>query len=99
MFFLIISCIVARACGVFIPAFFVSILNGFKISLDLKQLTLMVFGGSIRGAIAFALSLQITSKLSSHSSLMISSTLMVVLTTTLLFGGMMSIFIKFIGMA
>lgn len=58
---------------------------------------LIWFSGVIRGAVAFALSLQISKKISPNASLMVSSTLVVVLTTTLLFGGLMSIFTKFIG--
>jgi hypothetical protein len=52
----------------------------------------------IIGAVAFALSLQIKPSLSPNSSLLVSSTLVVVLITTLLFGGLMSIFTKFIGL-
>ena len=63
----------------------------------MKQLTLIWFSGIIRGAIAFALSLQINTKISPNASLLVSSTLVVVLTTTLLFGGMMSAFARIIG--
>jgi hypothetical protein len=66
--------------------------------ISIKQLLLIWFSGSIRGAIAFALSLQIRPSLSPNSSLIVSSTLVVVLITTLLFGGLMSIFTKFIGL-
>lgn len=50
------------------------------------------------GAIAFALSLQIKPSLSPNSGLLVSSTLVVVLITTLIFGGLMSIFTKLIGL-
>lgn len=52
----------------------------------------------IIGAVAFALSLQIKPSLSPNSSLLVSSTLVVVLITTMLFGGLMSIFTKCIGL-
>ncbi len=70
----------------------------FDMRISIKQLLLIWFSGSIRGAIAFALSLQIRPSLSPNSSLIVSSTLVVVLITTLLFGGLMSIFTKFIGL-
>lgn len=49
------------------------------------------------GAVAFALSLQINPALSPNCSLLVSSTLVVVLVTTLFFGGLMSVFTKVIG--
>lgn len=75
----------------------------------MKELLIIWFSGSIRGkfefqlilhigAIAFALSLQIKPSLSPNASLIVSSTLVVVLITTLIFGGLMSIFTKFIGL-
>ena len=48
------------------------------------------------GAIAYALSLQIKPSLSPDSGLLVSSTFVVVLITTLIFGGLMSIFTKLI---
>ena len=52
----------------------------------------------IIGAVAFALSLQIKPSLSPNAGLIMSSTLVVVLITTLLFGGLMSVFTKWIGL-
>jgi NhaP-type Na+/H+ or K+/H+ antiporter len=92
------SCIFARALGVFVPSLFVGVCRYFDMRISIKQLLLIWFSGSIRGAIAFALSLQIRPSLSPNSSLIVSSTLVVVLITTLLFGGLMSIFTKFIGL-
>lgn len=97
-FALLISCILARAIGVFLPSLAVGICSGFKTNISLKQLTLIWFSGSIRGAIAFALSLQINPSLSPNSGLLVSSTLIVVLFTTLLFGGLMPLFTKIIGL-
>ena len=55
------------------------------------------FSGLIRGAIAFALSLEISSKME-HRSQMVSTVLMVVLMTTIVLGGLMSTFAKLIGL-
>lgn len=95
---MLFSCIFARALGVFVPSLFVGVCRYFDMRISIKQLLLIWFSGSIRGAIAFALSLQIRPSLSPNSSLIVSSTLVVVLITTLLFGGLMSIFTKFIGL-
>jgi NhaP-type Na+/H+ or K+/H+ antiporter len=81
-----------------VPSLFVGVCRYFDMRISIKQLLLIWFSGSIRGAIAFALSLQIRPSLSPNSSLIVSSTLVVVLITTLLFGGLMSIFTKFIGL-
>lgn len=59
----------------------------------------MTFSGLtyVLGAIAFGLSLQIDPRFSPNSSLIVSSTLVIVLVTTLFFGGLMAIFAKLIG--
>jgi NhaP-type Na+/H+ or K+/H+ antiporter len=103
------SCVFARAIGVFLPSLFVGLCRYFDMRIKIKQLLLIWFSGSIRGkyiiifkiiigAIAFALSLQIKPSLAPNHSLLVSSTLVVVLITTLLFGGLMSIFTKVIGL-
>lgn len=63
-----------------------------------KRYRNLYFLKCVLGAIAFALSLQISPSLSPNSGLLVSSTLVVVLVTTLLFGGLMSIFTKIIGL-
>lgn len=98
MLAVLFSCVLARAVGVFLPSLFVGICRYFDMRISMKQLLIIWFSGSIRGAIAFALSLQIDPKLSPNSSLLVSSTLVVVLITTLVFGGLMSIFTKVIGL-
>jgi NhaP-type Na+/H+ or K+/H+ antiporter len=97
MISVLFSCIAARAVGVFLPSLFVGVCRYFDMRINMKQLLIIWFSGSIRGAIAFALSLQINPSISPNSGLLVSSTLVVVLVTTLLFGGLMSIFTKFIG--
>jgi NhaP-type Na+/H+ or K+/H+ antiporter len=88
---------IARAAGVFIPVFFVGLCKWFKISISIKQLVLIWFSGIIRGAVAFALSQQINPKYAPKAGLLVTSTLVVVLATTLVFGGSMSIFSKYLG--
>jgi len=95
---LIFSGIVARAVGVFVPAFIVGLSKCFHIGISMKQLVLIWFSGIIRGAIAFALSLSVKGELAQGKSLLVSSTLVVVLVTTVIFGGLMQIFAKFIGL-
>ena len=58
---------------------------------------LIWFSGIIRGAIAFALSLAVDSKLAPNRSLIVSSTLVVVLVTTVVFGGLMTVFASILG--
>lgn len=66
--------------------------------MDCKQLTLIFFSGLIRGAIAFALSLEINEEIAPHRDQMVSTTLMMVLMTTIVLGGLMSAFAKLIGL-
>lgn len=60
---------------------------------------LIWFSGLIRGAIAFALSLEINPKIAPHRDQMVSTTLMMVLMTTVVLGGVMSAFAKIIGLS
>lgn len=55
----------------------------------------MTFAGSIRGAIAFGLAISIDSKNQKIKQVLVSSTLVLVFITTILFGGLMPIVIKF----
>lgn len=57
------------------------------------------FSGLIRGAIAFALSLKISSEVSPHKEALVSITLIIVLMTTIIMGGLMATFAKLIGLS
>jgi len=57
------------------------------------------FSGLIRGAIAFALSLKISGEISDHKDALVSITLIVVLMTTIILGGLMAAFAKLIGLS
>lgn len=95
---------IARAAAVFIPlGIFVLIKKCSKKSsegmLSVKQMLIIWFSGLIRGAIAFALSLKISSEVSKHKEALISITLIVVLMTTIILGGLMAAFAKLIGLS
>ena len=59
---------------------------------------MIFFSGLIRVAIAFALSLEIDESIAPHRNEMVSTTLMMVLMTTIVLGGVMSAFAKLIGL-
>lgn len=52
--------VVARTLSVFLPILLIFLCNGCKMQLKWNQVGLVIVGGIIRGAIAFALSLQIS---------------------------------------
>jgi NhaP-type Na+/H+ or K+/H+ antiporter len=56
---------------------------------------IMSCAGSIRGAIAFGLAISIDSKNKLNKEVLISSTLILVFITTIVFGALMPMFIKF----
>lgn len=57
------------------------------------------FSGLIRGAIAFALALKISPEIAVHKEALVSITLIIVLTTTIILGGLMAAFAKLIGLS
>lgn len=91
--------VLARACAIFIPIGLLMLCRKCKAGLSFKQLATIWFSGIIRGAIAFALSLQVQHSLSPNRSIIVSTTLIVVLVTTVVLGGLMSIFAKMIGLS
>lgn len=56
---------------------------------------IMSCAGSIRGAIAFGLAISIDSKNKLNKEVLVSSTLILVFFTTIVFGALMPMFIKF----
>jgi hypothetical protein len=98
MVLILFAGIIARACSVFIPTLILSLFNKFDLRIKMKQVSLIWFSGIIRGAIAFGLSMQINKDIAPNRSLMVSTTLLIVLITTLVLGGSMSIFTKVIGL-
>lgn len=63
--------------------------------MKFSEKSIMTFAGSIRGAIAFGLAISIDSKNKKIKQVLVSSTLVLVFITTILFGGLMPIVIKF----
>jgi NhaP-type Na+/H+ or K+/H+ antiporter len=90
---------IARAAAVFIPLGIFACIKKFKISINFKQMVIIWFSGLIRGAIAFALSLKIDGNIAPHKEALISITLIVVLMTTIILGGLMAAFAKLIGLS
>ena len=97
-FLVIISAMLSRFGSIFISIAIFSLFKKWVIDVNCKQLTLIFFSGMIRGAIAFALSLEIKEEIAIHRDQMVSTTLMVVLITTIVLGGIMSAFAKLIGL-
>jgi NhaP-type Na+/H+ or K+/H+ antiporter len=67
--------------------------HNFKIKLSEKSI--MSCAGSIRGAIAFGLAISIDSKNRMNKEVLVSSTLILVFFTTIVFGALMPFLIKF----
>ena len=63
--------------------------------MKFSEKSIMTFAGSIRGAIAFGLAISIDSKNKKIKQVLVSSTLVLVFITTILFGGLMPIVIRF----
>jgi NhaP-type Na+/H+ or K+/H+ antiporter len=97
-FLIIIAAVVSRFASVFISIAIYALFKRCVIEINCKQLMLIWFSGLIRGAIAFALSLEISDKIAPHRDQMVSTTLMMVLMTTVVLGGFMSAFAKLIGL-
>lgn len=68
-------------------------IENFKMKFSEKSI--MTFAGSIRGAIAFGLAISIESDNKKIKQVLVSSTLVLVFITTILFGGLMPIVIAF----
>jgi NhaP-type Na+/H+ or K+/H+ antiporter len=68
-------------------------IDNFKIKFSEKGI--MSCAGSIRGAIAFGLAISIDTKNKSNYEVLVSSTLILVFFTTIVFGALMPFFIKF----
>ncbi len=64
--------------------------------MNFTEKGIMSFAGSIRGAIAFGLAISIDSKNQKIKEVLVSSTLVLVFITTIIFGGLMPFMIKFL---
>lgn len=70
-------------------------IKGIKFPLSFKELKISWFNGTIRGAIAFALALQINSK---DRKYMLTVSLVIVMITTILGSTLLKKFKKYIGL-
>mmetsp|Transcript_11140 Transcript_11140/g.12536 ORF Transcript_11140/g.12536 Transcript_11140/m.12536 type:complete len:336 (-) Transcript_11140:167-1174(-) len=96
---IILGGFIARAASVFIPLGIYAAFKKCRLTINFKQMLIIWFSGLIRGAIAFALSLKIPSKIAVHKESLISITLIIVLMTTIILGGLMAAFAKLIGLS
>jgi NhaP-type Na+/H+ or K+/H+ antiporter len=85
----LLATFIARITSVCIPLLLMYAIKFGKLGISFKQILMIIFGGSIRGAIAFGLSLQIDSP---HHEILKTTTLLVVLVTTIALGGTMAMF-------
>lgn len=96
--YIVIGSLFAWAFSVLIPIGIYAAIKKFQISINFKQLCIIWFSGLIWGAIAFALSLTIQENFAPHWEQLISITLITVLMTTIVLGGLMGAFAKLIGL-
>jgi NhaP-type Na+/H+ or K+/H+ antiporter len=64
--------------------------------MNFTEKGIMSFAGSIRGAIAFGLAISIETKNQKIKEVLVSSTLVLVFVTTIIFGGLMPFVLKFL---
>ncbi|GLD96221.1 hypothetical protein PINS_up004899 [Pythium insidiosum] len=80
-----IACLIARACNTFPLCAFANTLRSTQERIPFKYMLVIWFSG-LRGAIAFALALNVHTKDEQHGAILKSSTLFTVLFTTVFFG-------------
>ena len=96
---IILAGFIARAAAVFIPLGIYASIKKCALTINVKQMLIIWFSGLIRGAIAFALSLKISPEIAVHKNILVSLTLVIVLMTTIILGGLMAAFAKLIGLS
>ncbi len=92
---MLVAMMIARGASVFISSAFVYFLQCRRFGLDLKNILVIWFSGLIRGAVAFALVLQISSD---NEGVLVTTTMGISLLTTLVFTNILVPFTKFIGL-
>jgi len=93
---LMIITLIARFFSVAIPMI---ILYFMRYRVNFKTLIFVWYGGLIKGAIAYALTFRVDRNLSKQAYLIRQNTLMIVLISTLLFGSLMALFARLLGIA
>lgn len=95
MFCMLLSVLVARAASILLSSGLVFLVQKFKFGLDTPYICVIWYSGIIRGAVAFAMSLQITSK---HSTILRSTTMGIVLITTLVLSNLLGALTQCLGL-
>ncbi len=93
---LMVITLISRLFAVLVP---MAILWLFNKKLDFKHQLFVWYGGLIRGAIAYAMTFRIDKSVSKQVHIIRQNTLMIVLITTIIFGSLMSLFAKILGIS
>ena len=88
--------ILGRTVSIFVSSAFVYILQCGKFGLDFKSVSVVWFGGLIRGSVAFAMVLQIESD--KYYNVLVSTTLGISLISTLGLSNVMTLYTRFVGL-
>jgi NhaP-type Na+/H+ or K+/H+ antiporter len=88
---MVFNVLIGRLVTVYLVAFIIWIFKRNKFALTLRELGIFWLGGSIRGAVAFALILSLEE--SHRKNELISTTLVVVILTTVILGAFMPVWV------
>ena len=95
MFFELVTVVLGRFCSVYGICFLMYILGVSNFKLSFIEKGISSCSGTIRGAIAFGLSISIVSDKQLNKDILLSTTLSLVFISTIVFGALMPYFIKF----
>lgn len=95
MLFELVIVVFGRFCSVFIISFFMDLFKVRSFNLNFTEKGIMSCSGTIRGAIAFGLSISIQSNKQINRDILLSTTLSLVFISTVIFGALMPFVIKF----
>ena len=90
-----VAVVLGRSVSIFLSSAVVYALQCGKFGMDFKSISVAWFGGLIRGSVAFAMVLQITSE---HSKVLVSTTLGISLITTIGLSNLMALYTRFVGL-
>lgn len=89
--YMLVAVVIGRFFSIFLPSFIVYLVRGRSFGLDKSSISVIWYAGLIRGTIAIALALQITSK---NRLIIVSTTLVIALFTTIFFSNCVSAFTR-----
>jgi len=92
---MLLSVLISRAASILISSGLVYCIQKFSFGLNSQYICVIWYSGVIRGAVAFAMSLQITSN---HSTVLRSTTMGIVLITTLILSNLLGALTQFLGL-